>query len=62
MSDDVDDARFQRNLAASREEFRREMEKDFIWPTRILFGIVIACVGTILIGLSVTVPWLGIPL
>ena len=39
---------------------RREMEQGFVWPTRELVGIVLACVGTMLIRLSVRVPWLGI--
>lgn len=44
-----------------RQRRRHQMDKDDRFLARILFGIVIACVGTILIGLSVTVPWLGIP-
>lgn len=36
------------------------MEQGFVWPTRELVGIVLACVGTMLIRLSVRVPWLGI--
>lgn len=40
---------------------RRQMQKDDRRLERIFAGIVIGCVGTILIGLLVTVPWLGVP-
>lgn len=33
----------------------RRMAHVFVW-------IIFACVATILIGMSVTIPWLGIPL
>ena len=39
-----------------------KFDRDARRMAHVLFWIIFACVATILIGLSVTVPWLGIPL
>jgi fatty acid desaturase len=39
-----------------------KFERDARRMARFLVWIIFACVATILIGLSMTVPWLGIPL
>ena len=50
------------DVKRDRDARRHEMDKHAIWPARILFGIMLACVATMLIGLSLVVPWLGLPL
>ena len=50
---------------ASRDEFRGRMERED-WPSKVFAHVVIyvvtACLGAILVGLAVSIPWLGIPL
>lgn len=39
-----------------------DFDRDARLIVTVIFYVVAVCVGVILIGLSVTVPWLGIPL
>lgn len=45
-----------------RERVRQEFEREDRAAARVFMVIVLGCIATILLGLSITLPWLGIPI
>ena len=49
-------------MGPSMGQYEDDFDRDARLILTVFFYIVVVCVGVILIGLCVTVPWLGIPL